>query len=128
MSTLNVEKKSLATLTLDLGGSFLAPNLDTGFVEQKIIISPKLMYGYWSKKKIKALNSGAISQLIYDVITDNENEERQYYTISLDYSLNKAILLDLIAPLNLLFVETEGTAIQILQSLNDNEYQIIKNA
>jgi hypothetical protein len=120
-------KQSTEDLELILGQSFIFPNIETGLIEEKIIINPKKEYGFWAKRLLKALNKGLITQFVYDVIKDNENEERQFYTISLNLDLSKEYFLSIIEPFNFEFINKEETTINILKLLNDNGYQVIKN-
>ena len=122
----SIIKNSLDTLILPLGSSFLHPNTETSLIEEKLIITPKKEYGFWSRKLLKALNSGLITQLVYDAIKDNENEEKQYYTISLAVALSNSVLLSIIEPFRFEFINTEETALNILKVLNENGYQLIK--
>ena len=78
----SIIKNSLDTLILPLGSSFLHPNTETSLIEEKLIITPKKEYGFWSRKLLKALNSGLITQLVYDAIKDNENEEKYFVHVS----------------------------------------------
>jgi len=122
----SIIKNPISTLILPLGATFLSPNLDSTLIEEKLIIEQKKEYGFWSKKLLKALNTGSISQVVYDIIKDNESEARQYYTLSLDFDISKDVLLSIIAPFNFEFIDTAASAIDILTLLNENEYQIIK--
>ena len=122
----SIIKNPISSLILPLGATFLSPNLDSALIEEKLIIEQKKQYGFWSKKLLKALNTGLISQVVYDIIKDNENEARQYYTISLDVNISKGVLLSIIDPFKFEFIEADASAIDILTLLNENEYQIIK--
>ncbi len=124
---LTTTKQSTEDLELILGQSFIFPNIEAGLIEEKIIINPKKEYGFWAKRLSKALNTGLITQFVYDVIKDNENEERQFYTISLNLDLSKEYFLSIIEPFNFEFINKEETTINILKLLNDNGYQVIKN-
>ncbi len=123
----SIIKNPISTLILPLGATFLSPNLDSTLIEEKLIINPKKEYGFWAKRLSKALNTGLITQFVYDVIKDNENEERQFYTISLNLDLSKEYFLSIIEPFNFEFINKEETTINILKLLNDNGYQVIKN-
>ena len=122
----SIIKNPISTLILPLGATFLSPNLDSTLIEEKLIIEQKKEYGFWAKKLLKALNTGLISQVVYDIIKDNESEARQYYTLSLDFDISKDVLLSIIAPFNFEFIDPAASAIDILTLLNENEYQIIK--
>jgi len=122
----SIIKNPISTLILPLGATFLSPNLDSTLIEEKLIIEQKKEYGFWAKKLLKALNTGLISQVVYDIIKDNESEARQYYTLSLDVDISKDVLLSIIAPFNFEFIDPAASAIDILTLLNENEYQIIK--
>lgn len=122
-----IKKQSLEALNLPLGSSFLSPNTDKGLIEQIIIIDPKKEYGYWAKKLLKALNTGLISQLVFDIIEKNENKERQLYTLSLDFEFSKESLLSVIDTFNFEFIKLDSKVVDMLKALNENGYQIIKN-
>lgn len=122
---MNLQLSSKDNLTLDLGYCFYTTNVDTESVNKTIIINPKLNFGYWSKKLLSALNSGLISQVIYDAIKENENETKQYYTLEAGFSLDKNVLINLIQSLGLLGITTSGDSYSILVQLNELNYQLI---
>ena len=74
---------------------------------------------------LSALNSGLISQVIYDAIKENENETKQYYTLEAGFSLDKNVLINLIQSLGLLGITTSGDSYSILVQLNELNYQLI---
>lgn len=116
-----------ADLLLNLGSCFYTPNSDETAIEKTLIINPKPNFGYHAKNLLKALNSGVISQEVYNIITENENETRQYYALDSNFALDKTILINLINSFGLLGYDTTGDALSILLQLNANNYQLISN-
>ena len=121
-----IKKQPIGELRLKLGESYFAPNEEATQIDQYIVIEAKKNYNYWSKKLLNALNTGVINQSVYNAIIKNENETRQVFLIAEDIALEKEALLSFIEIHSIQEVETEGTTVQVLSSLNSNNYQIIK--
>ena len=122
---MNLQLSSKEDLCLDLGFCCFLPNIEGLSVDKTLIINKKLNFGYWSKKLLSALNTGLISQSVYDVIKANENENKQYYTLEQGFNLDKNVLIDLINKLGLLNIVTLGDSFSILVQLNELNYQLI---
>lgn len=121
-----IQKIALVDLSLNLGESYIATDEEITQINEYLVIDPKKNYNYWGKRLLKALNTGVISQTVYNAIINNENETKQYYLLNSDIEIDKSTLLGFIERHNIQDIETEGTVEQVLNELNSNNYQIIK--
>jgi len=113
-------------LTVDppLGYSLIENSGDV--VAQSIVIQPEKPYLYYNKRFLNALNSGAISQSLYDEIIDNQSEGRQVWEISSDIDVDKNTVLSLVENYGISNVEEDGTISEIIEDIINEGYQIIK--
>jgi len=113
-------------LTVDppLGYSLIENSGDV--VAQSIVIQPEKPYLYHNKRFLNALNSGSISQSLYDEIIDNQSEGRQVWEISSDIDVDKNTVLSLVENYGISNVEEDGTISEIIEDIINEGYQIIK--
>jgi hypothetical protein len=109
-----------------LGFGLLSHNLAVTEINIDIVIQAEKNFGYYNKRFTQALNTGVISQSIYDAITENQNEARQIYQLETNINLDKQILIDLLDGSGIPNVETGGTAAQIVEDILLEGYQIVK--
>jgi len=120
-----IKKQEINKLSLILGYSYLSTNKEGTQINEYIIIEPKKNYSFWSKQLTTSLNTGIISQFVYNAIVNNENETRQVYLINKNISVAKSSLIDLITKYGINDIEQENS-LQIVKALNLRDYQIIK--
>ena len=106
--------------------SLLGFNVGVTQVTQSIVIDAEKPFLYYNKRFLAALNSGLISQSIYDDIIDNQNEARQLFEIESNLDINKQLLLDLVDKFLIPNVESGGTVAEIVEDIINEGYQIIK--
>ena len=114
------------TETIDppLGYSFVG--FDGALITESIAIKIEKQFPYYNKRFLKALNSGQISQTLYDAIIDNQNEARQVYELNSDIDLDKGTILTLVEDYGIDNVNNEGTIAEIVEDIINEGYQIIK--
>ncbi|MCW8965683.1 MAG: hypothetical protein OQK82_03215 [Candidatus Pacearchaeota archaeon] len=114
------------TVNPNLGFSLLGFNVGVTHVTQDIVIQAEKQFLYYNNRLLSALNSGVISQSVYDIITINQGEARQIYEINNNLDINKQSLIDLVEENYIQNVEIGGTAAQIIEDIINEGYQIIK--
>ena len=122
---MNLQYTAKESLILKLGFCFYALNAEETKIEKVIIIDPKLNYGFHAKHLLKALNSGTISQSVYSAITENENEQKQYFTIDNNVILDKDGIVEIVNNFGFPEIDTTLESILILKQLNERNYQLI---
>lgn len=110
-----------------LGYGVLSYNEEETEVQENLIIAPFKNFPYFNKRYEKALNTGLISQLLYNTIINNQIEGQQ---VELFYSLNAQIDKDqLIAIINQNRIEginTELNTVSIVKQLREQNFIIVK--
>jgi len=126
MASLYLENGTESTVNPELGYSLLNVNVGVTQIIQNIIIQIEKPFGYYNKRFLKALNSGVISQSIYDDITNNQNETRQVFEIEPNLLLDIQLLIDLVNEHSINNVNIGGTAPEIVKDIIAEGLQIIK--
>lgn len=120
-----LQKGTNLTVDTELGYSILSYNVGETLVTQSIVIQPKKQFLFWQKKLDAALDSGRISQSIYDIITTEQDESRQVYEISSDLAIEKQFLIDL-ADRHTITITPSDNAAKITKTIINAGYQIVK--
>jgi len=110
-----------------LGFGVLSHNEEETEVQEKVIIAPFKNYPYFNKRYLNALNSGVISQSLYDFIIANQVEEQAkelIYTDSL--AVNKNDILALIEKNNIQGIQTNTDTPSIIKQLKEQNLIIVK--
>lgn len=127
MASLYLEKGTDLTVNPPLGYSLLSFNFAVTQITQQLVIQPYRDFLYYNKRFLAALNSGVISQTIYDDIINNQDNLRQLYEINNNLILDKQLLIDLVNDHAVQNVNTAtGTAAEITEDIILEGYQIIK--
>ena len=113
MASLYLQLGTYLTVNPPIGFSLLNHNVAVTQVTQDLIIQAEKQFLYYNSRFLNALNSGVISQFIYDTIIDNQNEARQVYEIDSNLAIDKQLLIDLVEKNNIPNIETGGTSAQI---------------
>jgi hypothetical protein len=109
-----------------LGYGLLSHNVGITEINMDLVIQAEKNFAYYNKRFLNALNSGVISQAVYNAITENQNEGRQIYELETNISLDKQLLIDLLDGSGIPNVDTGGTAPQILEDILNEGYQVVK--
>ena len=110
-----------------LGFGVLSYNEEETEVQGNIIIPPFKNYPYFNKRYLNALNSGVISQSLYDFIIANQVEEQAKeltYTDSL--TVDKNDILALIEKNNIQGIQTNTDTPSIIKQLKEQNLIIVK--
>lgn len=126
MANLYFLKGTDDTLDTPLGYCFLNHNVGVTQVTASIVIQAEKPFLYAQKRLSKALSSRIITQAIYDIIVDNQDENRQLYEINSNIDIDKTLLLELVNFYGISNVDSGGTAAQIVQDIILEGYSIIK--
>jgi len=126
MASLYLESGTTSPVTPPLSYSLLGFNVGVTQVTQSIVIDAEKPFLYYNKRFLSALNSGLISQAIYDNIINNQNEARQLFEIESNLDINKQLLIDLVDKFLIPNVNSGGTAAEIVEDIINEGYQIIK--
>ena len=125
MASLYLKIGTDLTVNTELGYSLLGFNVAVTLVTQSIVIQPEKPFLYYNTRLLSALDSGTISQSIYDTIITNQDETRQVVEINGDLEINSQLLVDLVNKNNIPDIETGGTAAQIVESIITAGYVIV---
>jgi len=110
-----------------LGFGILSHNEEETEVQEKIIIAPFKNYPYFNKRYLNALNSGVISQSLYNFIISNQVAEQikeLTYTDSLVVDKNE--ILYLIEKNNIQGIQTDADTPTIIKQLKEQNLIIVK--
>ncbi|OED34298.1 hypothetical protein AB832_08035 [Flavobacteriaceae bacterium (ex Bugula neritina AB1)] len=118
---MHVLKRPKDQLTHDIGYCFL--NVVDSIIVKSIILQPFKNYNYYKKRLTRALNTGLITQQVFNLYNNPERINKVIHDIS-TIELEKSTLLDLIESKQIA-LELNGEASDILTILNENNYQII---
>ena len=83
-------------------------------------------FSYYNKRLKNSLNSGKISQLVYNTILENQSAEIQQIDVNTDVNINLNELKELVLNAQLYTINLEGTAYGIINQLNQNNFVIVK--
>jgi len=95
-------------------------------INETLIIAKYKDFSYYNKRLNKALNSGKISQLVYNTILENQGGEGQQIAVYTDVNINLNELKELVLNAQLHTINLEGTAYNIINQLNQNNFVIVK--
>jgi len=126
MANLYFLKGTDDTLDTPLGYCFLNHNIGVTQVTASIVIQAEKPFLYAQKRLLSALNAGVITQAIYDIIVNNQDETRQLYEINADVDIEKTLLIELVNFYGISNVDDSGTAAEIVQDIILEGYSIIK--
>lgn len=126
MADIYISGSELAELEINLGFGYLTNNIGVTEINENLIINPERNFGYYNKRFSAALNSGQITQAVYDAIINNQGPAKVFYELSTNINLDKQVLIDLATANNIPNVETSGTAAQILEDILNEGFQVIK--
>lgn len=110
-----------------LGFGVLSHNEEETEVQENIVIAPFKNYPYFNKRYLNALNSGVISQAVYNFIIVNQVEEQQVnliYTDSLQIDKNE--VLTLITKNQIQGIQTDANTPSIIKQLKEQDFIIVK--
>ena len=110
-----------------LGFGVLSHNEEETEAQEKVIIAPFKNYPYFNKRYLNALNSGVISQSVYNFIIANQVEEQQInllYTDSLQ--IDKNDILALIEKNKIQGIQTNTDTPSIIKQLKEQNLIIVK--
>lgn len=110
-----------------LGFGVLSHNEEETEVQENIVIAPFKNYPYFNKRYLNALNSGVISQAVYNFIIVNQVEEQQVnliYTDSLQIDKNE--VLTLITKNQIQGIQTDANTPSIIKQLKEQNFIIVK--
>lgn len=110
-----------------LGFGVLSHDEEETEVQEKIVITPFKNYPYFNKRYLNALNSGVISQSLYDFIIANQVEEQAKeltYTDSLTVDKNE--ILAIIEKNNIQGIQTDADTPTIIKQLKEQNLIIVK--
>lgn len=124
---MQIKKGLIEDIRLNLNQSYLLANTDLNQIDENVIIPPLKNYGYYTKRLLRWLNTGFITQPVYNAAIANESGLNEYLTIDSNLSISKTDLVNLIEEKDIAEIDTSGDSLQILSSLNENGYQVIKN-
>lgn len=126
MADLYLEYGDNLSVNPPLGYALLAVNGLVTEINEDIIIQAELLFPYYNQRFLVALNSGTISQAVYDAIINNQNEARQIYTLNTNVGVNKQDLVDLVDKYDIQNVNTGDTGPQILEDIILEGFQVVK--
>lgn len=119
-------KGRIQNIKHDLGFCVVDVDLETSQLDASIIVLAEKPFLYWNKRYEKALNSGVISQYIYDTIITQQNENKQAIKVFFDIQINQDELISLIKFHNL-DVNIEQDLYNIVLEMKNKDYHIIKS-
>ena len=126
MKSLYLQKGTSEKVTPPLGFCLLTVNKDITAVNESIIIPKEQNNKAYNKGLLNRLNSGLISQNVYNAIKTNQGENRAVYLLNTSIDINKESLINLVKNHSIQNVNIEGTAASIVQGITAAGYQIIK--
>ena len=110
-----------------LGFGVLSYNEEETEVQGNIIIPPFKNYPYFNKRYLNALNSGSISQSVYNFIIANQVEEQQLNLLYMDsLQIDKNEILALIAKNQIQGIQTDANTPSIIKQLKEQNFIIVK--
>lgn len=119
-------KGRIQNIKHDLGFCVVEVDPETSQLDASIIVLPEKPFLYWNKRYEKALNSGVISQYIYDTIITQQNENKQAIRVFFNIQINQDELISLIKFHNL-DVNIEQDLYNIVLEMKNKDYHIIKS-
>ncbi len=126
MKSLYLQKGTSEKVTPPLGFCLLTVDKEITAVNESIIIPKEQNNKAYNKGLLKRLNSGLISQKVYDTIKTEQGENRAIYLLNTSIDINKESLINLVKNHSVQNVDTRGTAASIIKGINTAGYQIIK--
>jgi hypothetical protein len=126
MKSLYLQKGTSGKVTPPLGFCFLTVGERGGNVNENIIIPKEQNNKAYNKGLLNRLNSGLISQRVYNAIKTEQGENRAVYLLNTGIDINKESLINLVKNHSIQNVDTEGTAASIINGILAAGYQIIK--
>jgi hypothetical protein len=127
MADLYLQAGTESTVNPPLGFGLLGHNVGVTQVTESIIIQAEKQFTYYNKTFTTALDSGVISQSLYDDIVGNQDESRQVYEIESNLIIGKQLLIDLVNKHNIQNVDTAGgTAAEIVEDIINEGLMIVK--
>jgi len=125
MVTLFLQIGNSDTVDAELGYSLLGVNVGVTQVTQSIVIQPERPFLYYNARLSNALDSGVISQEVYDLIISEQDESRNVAEINDNLDIDKQLLVDLVVNNNIENVETGGTSAQIVEDVINEGYVFV---
>lgn len=126
MKSLYLQKGTSEKVTPPLGFCFLTVGERGGNVNENIIIPKEQNNKAYKKSLLNRLNSGLISQRVYNAIKTEQGENKAVYLLNTGIDINKENLINLVKNHSIKNVDTEGTAASIINGILAAGYQIIK--
>lgn len=126
MKSLYLQKGTSEKVSPPLGFCLLTVDKTATAVSESIIIPKEQNNKAYNKGLLKRLNSGLISQKVYDTIKTEQSENRAIYLLNTSIDINKESLINLVKNHSVQNVDTRGTAASIIKGINTAGYQIIK--
>lgn len=126
MNSLYLQKGTSEKITPPLGFCLLTVNTATTAVNETIIIPKEQNNKAYNKSLLNRLNSGLISQLVYNTIKTNQGETRAVYLLNTGININKEMLVNLVNNHSIQNVDIDGPAPTIVKGIRAAGYQIIK--
>ncbi len=126
MADLYLQKGDNTNVDPNLGFALLSVNGAVTEINEDIVIQPEQPFLYYNLRFDAALNSGVITQAVYEAIIGNQNEARQLFEINTNVSVEKQELLDLVDRHTIQNVNAGGTAAEIVEDIINEGYQIVK--
>ncbi len=126
MKSLYLQKGTSEKVTPPLGFCLLTVDKEITAVNESIIIPKEQNNKAHNKGLLKRLNSGLISQTLYDTIKTEQGENRAVYLLNTSVDINKESLINLVKNHSVQNVDIKGTAASIIKGINTAGYQIIK--
>ena len=118
---------STDTIKPPLGFGVVDTNEENTKVTASIIVPTFKNYPYFNKRYLNALNSGTISQSIYDTIINNQNEENTVEVLfNSDLEIDKSIIVGLIEDNSVNGINTEESKESIINQLKAKNLIIVK--
>ncbi len=126
MKSLYLQKGTSEKVTPPLGFCLLTVDKEITAVNESIIIPKEQNNKAYNKGLLKRLNSGLISQALYDTIKTEQGENRAVYLLNTGIDINKESLVNLVKNHSVQNIDIKGTAASIIRGINTAGYQIIK--
>lgn len=121
-------KININDLQLKPGYTVLLPDLENDIVNQYLIIDAFKNFPYYETRLNYYVNTGQISPEVYNIIIENQSDEKQMYLLTEFYEINTSTIKQIIEKYNILGVNFDGSAAQVMAQLNAlNYYLIVKN-
>ena len=118
-------KTNINDLKLKPGYSVLLPDLENDIINQYLIIDAFKNFPYYSTRLQYYVNTGQISPQVYNIIIENQSDEKQMYLLAEVYEINTSTIKQMIEKYNILGVNFDGSAAQVMAELNALNYYII---